>query len=422
MEFTRFGEKFQESSGILELMDDLDLALGGASDRELFMLGGGNPGRLPAIEERVRAAMRNVMDDGDRFERLVGIYDNPQGDFAFRTELARVLGRELGRELTADHIALTQGSQNSFFYLFNALAGAFADGRRKRMMLPITPEYIGYADVGLEADFFRAARPRIETTGDHEFKYHVDFDALGESGEIGAYCVSRPTNPTGNVLADDELGRLVELACARERFLIVDGAYGLPFPGIVFTGARPVWDEHVILTLSLSKFGLPGVRTGILVARPEIARTIGRMNAVFSLSGGSLGPVLGLELLRDGSLMELSKSVIMPHYRAKSERARERLASALGPDLPWRIHKCEGAFFLWVWFEDLPIPTRELYARLKERGCLVVPGEYYFPGLEGDDWRHKQECIRVSYARDDEEVARGFALIAEEVRRAYAGG
>jgi len=37
------------------------------------------------------------------------------------------------------------------------------------------------------------------------FKYHVDFSQLQPGDDIGALCVSRPTNPTGNVLTEDEI-------------------------------------------------------------------------------------------------------------------------------------------------------------------------------------------------------------------------
>jgi valine--pyruvate aminotransferase len=53
--------------------------------------------------------------------------------------------------------------------------------------------------------------------------------------------------------------------------LILDNAYGAPFPGIIFTDAQPFWEPHVILTYSLSKIGLPGTRTGIVIGPPEIS-------------------------------------------------------------------------------------------------------------------------------------------------------
>ncbi len=75
--------------------------------------------------------------------------------------------------------------------------------------------------------------------------------------------------------------------------------------------------------------------------------------------------------------------------------------------------------FLWLWFPGLPISSLELYRRLKEQGALVVSGHYFFPGLAGE-WQHTQECLRVTYSQDDDDVARGIAIIGREVRKAFA--
>ena len=57
----------------------------------------------------------------------------------------------------------------------------------------------------------------------------------------------------------------------------------------------------------------------------------------------------------------------------------------------------------------------ELYQRLKKRGVLVVPGEYFFFG-DHPDWPHRTECIRVSYAMDQSTVRDGLEIIADEIR------
>ncbi len=67
----------------------------------------------------------------------------------------------------------------------------------------------------------------------------------------------------------------------------------------------------------------------------------------------------------------------------------------------------------------LPVTNAALYERLKARGVIVVSGHYFFPGLEDDDWPHKRECIRISYADDWERIERGLDIIVDEVRRAY---
>ena len=88
-----------------------------------------------------------------------------------------------------------------------------------------------------------------------------------------------------------------------------------------------------------------------------------------------------------------------------------------------RLHRPEsGAFFLWLWMPGLPITSAVLYQRLKARGVIVVSGHYFFPGLEADDWPHKHECIRISYADEWSRIERGLAILIEEVRRACDGG
>ena len=85
----------------------------------------------------------------------------------------------------------------------------------------------------------------------------------------------------------------------------------------------------------------------------------------------------------------------------------------------WRMHVTEGALFLWLWCEGLPITSADLYERLKQRGVLVVSGHYFFPGLK-EDWPHRHECIRVTYAQDDTVVEKGLAIITDEIRKVYA--
>ena len=47
---------------------------------------------------------------------------------------------------------------------------------------------------------------------------------------------------------------------------------------------------------------------------------------------------------------------------------------------------------------------------------LINPGEYFFYGME-EPWEHREQCIRLSYAQDDEVVRRGIEIIADEVKR-----
>jgi valine--pyruvate aminotransferase len=74
---------------------------------------------------------------------------------------------------------------------------------------------------------------------------------------------------------------------------------------------------------------------------------------------------------------------------------------------------------LWLWLPELPITTRQLYERLKLRGVLVVPGEYFFFGLDGEPWPHASQCVRMTYCQGADVVRRGVALMADELRRVH---
>ena len=412
-----FGQRLTRRTGAYELMDDLGRATGG--EHSVLMLGGGNPGRIPEVEAVFKRRIAELASDQSAYDASFGNYAHPAGSRRFRDSLAAMLRAELGWDVTAEHVALTAGSQAAFFMLFNMFAGRCGDGFR-RILLPLTPEYVGFSDLGLIGDFFQSERPAIEQLEGDFFKYRVDFSQLTIDETIGAVCVSRPTNPTGNVLTDAEVARLDEMCRTARVPLILDNAYGLPFPNILFTPAAPIWNENVIYCMSLSKLGLPGVRTGIVVARPDIVAALARMTAIMNLAVGSVGPTLVQPLLDNGEILRLSRDHIRPFYLEKGQRCVGWLREALR-GLPYKIHKPEGALFIWLWLPGLPIGSGDLYERLKARGVIVLSGHHFFPGL-ADDWRHRRECLRISFAMDETTVRAGIEIIGREIREVFASG
>ena len=414
MKLSLFGEKLTDKSGILSLMDDLGKALSG-SERK-YMLGGGNPAHVPEVNAVWRSRMEEILAADGEYERMLANYDTPQGNPRFLSALAELLRREFGWELTADNIAVTNGSQTAFFLLFNMLSGLSSEGRRRRILFPLMPEYIGYADQSSHPEDYVTFRPRIDRLDEHTFKYRVDFDRLEVGEDVAAICVSRPTNPTGNVVTDAELETLDALAKDHDIPLIIDNAYGTPFPNIIFEDVTPKWNTNTVVGMSLSKIGLPSARTGILIADAPLASAISAGNAVLSLANTSIGQIITAPLLENGELLRLSDEVIRPFYRAKRDAALGWI-DELFNGLDYAVHKSEGSIFLWMWFPRMRITTKELYERLKARHVIVVPGEYFFYGLP-EPWEHSTKCIRLNYSREETEVREGLRIIAEEVRAA----
>ncbi|ULQ59942.1 hypothetical protein K7I13_00930 [Brucepastera parasyntrophica] len=168
------------------------------------------------------------------------------------------------------------------------------------------------------------------------------------------------------------------------------------------------------------KIGLPSLRTGILLADKKIISAVSALNSIAALASGSLGQVLAEDLIRHGELKTLADTVVRPFYREKALRA-QNWVHEFWEGKNYRLHRCEGSLFLWLYLPDLAVSARELYAELKKRGVVVVPGEYFFYGREtGDDievsWKkhpHREKCLRLNYSGQEESVREGLRLIAE---------
>lgn len=411
MKLSRYGQHYSGQSGIIDLMDDLGSAL--RDNPQMLMMAGGNPARIPAAEQLFQRTLQQLLQDDDDTFQLLGRYQGPKGDLAVRELLATQLREDHGWPLTADHIALTNGGQSAFGILANLLAGDSSEGKR-RIHFPLVPEYLGYADVGLTADFFSGAKPLIQLLPGGLFKYGLDCSAPIPA-DAAALCVSRPTNPSGNVLTDDEVAFLDQAARARGIPLILDAAYGLPFPGLQYDNCKPYWSDNTILLLSLSKVGLPGTRSGFVIARPELIEAFSRANTILNLAVGNLGPALALRLLQGRQLQQLSHDVLRPWYHARATTAVTVMQHAL-EQVPCHIHRPEGAFFLWLWFPGLTGSSEELYRKLRQAGLLVIPGEASFIGL-AEPWPHSRQCLRLSYAVADSTLEQGAAILGKVLQQ-----
>ena len=74
--------------------------------------------------------------------------------------------------------------------------------------------------------------------------------------------------------------------------------------------------KHIVI-MSLSKLGLPGTRTGIVIANEEVISMVSQVNAVVNLAPGSMGAAIATDLVRRRKIIDLSRNVIRPFYQKK---------------------------------------------------------------------------------------------------------
>jgi valine--pyruvate aminotransferase len=139
------------------------------------------------------------------------------------------------------------------------------------------------------------------------------------------------------------------------------------------------------------------------------------MMAVTGLANGNFGQTIAHPLIADHSILTLSREVVRPYYLRKRDLALAVIEEFFPNDVPYAIHESGGAMFLWLWMRGCRRTSREVYDSLKTRGVLVVPGEYFFFGLS-EDWQHRHECLRISFAMDEDDVRAGLRIIADELK------
>ena len=251
-------------------MKDIIETLRAGSGQEFINLSAGNPVILPEVEQLWRDCTAELLA-GPEYGEVVCRYGSSQGYQPLIDAVLADFNQRYGLNLTDRNILITPGSQSIYFYAANAFGGYTAPppsppyqggatanqsppyqggatanqsppyqggargGSLKNIVLPLSPDYTGYGGVSLIPEAVVACKPTLDIdAGAHRFKYRPDFSQLSIDQTTGCVIFSRPCNPTGNVLTDDEVKKIADLAAAFDVPVLVDSAYGLSLPVFEF--------------------------------------------------------------------------------------------------------------------------------------------------------------------------------------------
>lgn len=388
--------------------------------RHFINLSAGNPVILPEVEQLWRECTTDLLNSSD-YGEVVCRYGSSQGYEPLIDVVLTDFNQRYRLNLTKDNILITPGSQALYFFAANAFAGHTPDRQLKEIVLPLSPDYTGYGGISLVPEAVKAFQPAI-TMGEtaHTFKYRPDFDRLEITERTGLVLFSRPCNPTGNVLTNDEVHRIIDMAAPHQVPVFIDSAYAPPYPGLNFTEMQPVFRNHVVHCISLSKAGLPGERIGIALGDAAVIRILQSFQTNLCIHSSRYGQAIAARAIASGALATLSQTVIRPYYQNKFAVLQDSLTRFMPHSAPWYLHRGEGAIFAWLWFDQLPGTDQNLYQQLKQCGVIVVPGNPFFPGLR-KDWSHTRQCIRISLTASDDDLVQAIRQLATVVEALYRG-
>lgn len=154
-----------------------------------------------------------------------------------------------------------------------------------------------------------------------ERERRVDVDAIlrATGPRTKIVFIANPNNPTGTMLAPDEVARLAE-GLPRQVLLVLDGAYAEYVEG--FDAGRALVDaaDNVMMTRTFSKiYGLGGLRVGWGYGPRAVIDTLNRVRLPFNLSTAQI----------DAAEAAVRDQEWVARSRAENARMRAWLAAAL---------------------------------------------------------------------------------------------
>jgi len=415
---SQFGSQMSQLTGVRAIMKDIIETLRNSEGREFINLSAGNPVILPEVEQLWRDCTQQLLDSNE-YGEVVCRYGSSQGYQPLIKAIVQDFNSRYGLNLSDRHILITPGSQALYLYAANAFGGYTKSGELRQVVLPLSPDYTGYGGVSLTPEALLAYKPTLDIDqARHRFKYRPDFSKLQINRQTGCVVFSRPCNPTGNVISDEEVRKIAELARGYDVPVLVDSAYAPPFPALNFTEMSPQFGDNIIHCMSLSKAGLPGERIGIAIGDPKLIQILESFQTNACIHSSRYGQAIAALAISSGKLAQIAENVIRPHYRQKIKVLEDTLDAAMPQEIPWYLHQGEGAIFGWLWLKDLPMTDWEFYQELKQVGVIAVPGSSFFPGLK-EDWQHKQQCLRISLTATEAEIAEAMKRLAKVVQQVY---
>lgn len=419
MVFSQTGAKMASLSGLRSIMDDIATTTAASAGTHWLNLSIGNPAVIPEVTagwQRLAAAALV-----DSFGDVSCRYGPARGTDELVDAVVGYFHNRYGWEIGPCNVVVGPGSQLLCFIAAALFTGPGAP-RPANLVLPMVPDYTGYQALCMTPGGIVGIEPSCIQEEKRYFRYQFDFPALESRTDIGLMMLSSPSNPTGRCLDAGELDRLIGTAEKLDAPLLIDNAYGEPFPCIGEAPGTPRWHDNVINCFTVSKAGLPGERIGFAIGHEKHIDPMVSFLANSALHAPQLVQATVARALVSGELDAMVSAAIRPFYAHRRKLVETLLFDALPAEVSWRLYASQGGMFCWIWIDEDWFDDLTLYQALKAKRVFVVPGRHFFTKPEGSGrlGPHARRCFRVSISADQAALTEGIGRIAEaleEMRR-----
>jgi len=290
--------------------------------------------------------------------------------------------------LSSDHVVVTTGASEANFVVVSALV---KPGDHVVVEHPNYPSlYEVPRSLGCDMNL---------CTLKFENRFKPDLDVLESmiTPQTKLVSLTHPNNPTGSMISEEDLRKVIELVESYDTFLLFDETYRHMASDENILPPAASLSPNVISITSMSKcYGLPGIRTGWLATKnPFILQSAVAIREQLSISNNSLSEKIALSVLK-------RKDKFLAEARNRIESNRQLVADWMSrqSDFEWVYPEVGVVCFPRI-KNHVNIHPEEVYRLLAEKyRTFVVPGHCF----EMDE-RH----FRIGFGADPEEIKKGLA-------------
>jgi aspartate aminotransferase len=357
---------------------------------DLVDFGAGEP-HFATPEHIKLAAIDAIQKNFTKYTAVAGIRE-------LREAIAARHEQDFGSNYSWDETIVTTGGKNALFNTFQVLID-----HGDEVIIPV-PYWVSFKDM---VEYCGGKCAFVQTRADEGFRLTAAMVEKAITSRTRIILLNTPNNPSGAVVAPEDLTAIVKLAAARGIYVMSDECYVyLDYTGRPFSlGSLTEYKDSLLLMGSLSKtYSMTGWRLGFAMAPKAVIGQLQKLQSQSTSNPTSIVQKAGLAALT-------ASQQCVAEMRAEYIQLRDRIVAGLRSIPGVQCNLPEGAFYA---FPDVSavasragIDTATLASRLLREGHVVgVPGEAF--GLAGH--------IRFSYATSATEIDRGL----DRVRRFFA--
>ncbi|CCK81769.1 pyridoxal phosphate-dependent aminotransferase [Desulfobacula toluolica] len=217
-------------------------------------------------------------------------YTHSLGDIRLREAISQYHKTTYGTTIDPGQILVTSGTSPAMLLLFSALLNPGDE------VIISDPHYACYANF---INYVQGVPVTVPVFEDEGFVYTPEAIKEKITSKTRAIFINSPSNPTGNVISQQRMQQIVQIAEINNLYVISDEIYH----GLVYEGKEhsiyEFTDKAFVLNGFSKLFAMTGMRLGYLISPPQFVRALQILQQNFFICANSVAQLAGAAALTD---------------------------------------------------------------------------------------------------------------------------